>query len=141
MKVYWQYVRRGQNLMLSDDEGQEERIGGFRETRRGIDAYATTFGYDPGRSQKGFPNVEDAKAFVESFRPWELYGAQGVTVEPESRPAAESAGPTTAETPEPGEQPAIPQPQLEPAASIPEPLPQFSDPPPNKRRWTFWKRN
>ena len=73
MKVYWQYVRRGQNLMFSGDEGQEERIGGFRETKRGIDAYATTFGYDPGRSEKGFPSVEEAKAFVESFQPWDIY--------------------------------------------------------------------
>ncbi len=71
MDVYWQYVRRGQNLMLSTENGQE-RIGGFRETKRGIDAYATTFGYEPGRSEKGFSSVEDAKAFVESFRPWEL---------------------------------------------------------------------
>ena len=90
MDVYWQYVRRGQNLMLSTENGQE-RIGGFRETRRGIDAYATTFGYDPGRSQKGFESVEDAKAFVESFRPWELYGAHDVIVEPEVRGEAESA--------------------------------------------------
>ena len=91
MSVYWQIVRRGQNLMFSgEDGGQEERIGGFRETKGGIDAYATTFGYDPGRSQKGFPSIEDAKAFVESFRPWELYGAHGVTVEPEVRPEAET---------------------------------------------------
>jgi len=88
--VYWQHVRRGQNLMLSTENGQE-RIGGFRETSRGIDAYATTFGYDPGRSQKGFESVEDAKAFVESFRPWELYGAHDVIVEPEVRGEAESA--------------------------------------------------
>jgi hypothetical protein len=31
--------------------------------------------------------MEDAKAFVESFRPWELYkGGQGLGVEPEVRP-------------------------------------------------------
>lgn len=89
MNVYWQSVRRGQNLMFSDDEsGREERIGGFRETNQGIDAYAATFGYDPGRSQKGFPTIEAAKVFVESFKPWELYGAQGVTVETEVRPAS-----------------------------------------------------
>lgn len=90
MDVYWQYVRRGQNLMLSTENGQE-RIGGFRETRRGIDAYATTFGYDPGRSQKDFPSVKDAKVFVESFRPWELYGAHEVMVEPAVRQETESA--------------------------------------------------
>jgi len=88
--VYWQYVRRGQSLMLSTENGQE-RIGGFRETKRGIDAYATTFGYEPGRSEKGFSSVEDAKAFVESFRPWELYGAHEVMVEPEVRQESGSA--------------------------------------------------
>jgi len=88
--VYWQYVRRGQNLMLSTENGQE-RIGGFRETKRGIDAYATTFGYEPGRSEKGFSSVEDAKAFVESFRSWELYGAHEVMVEPEVRQESGSA--------------------------------------------------
>ena len=90
MDVYWQYVRRGQNLMLSTENGQE-RIGGFRETKRGIDAYATTFGYEPGRSEKGFSSVEDAKAFVESFRPWELYGTHEVMVEPEVRQESGSA--------------------------------------------------
>ena len=90
MDVYWQYVRRGQNLMLSTENGQE-RIGGFRETKRGIDAYATTFGYEPGRSEKGFSSVEDAKALVESFRPWELYGAHEVMVEPEVRQESGSA--------------------------------------------------
>ena len=92
MRVYWRSVKSGQNLVLSrEDEGREERIGGFRETKRGIDAYATTFGYDPGRSRKGFATIEDAKAFVESFRPWELYGAQGVTVDPEVKPVLDSA--------------------------------------------------
>ena len=85
MDVYWQYVRRGQNLMLSTENGQE-RIGGFRETKRGIDAYARTMGYEPDRSRKGFDTVDDAKTFVESFSPWELFGAQDVTVEPEARP-------------------------------------------------------
>ena len=128
--------------MLSDeDSGREERIGGLRETRQGIDAYATTFGYDPGRSQKGFPTVEDAKVFVESFRPWELYGAQGVTVEPEVRPAAESAGPVTAETPEPSDESAVAEPQPESVASIPEPEPQVLEPPPKNRWWEFWKRS
>ena len=91
MKVYWQNRKRGQNLVLSDDDGdQEEEIGGFRETKRGIDAYAKTFSYDPGRSQKGFPTVEDAKAYVESFRPWELYNVYDVSVEPEVRPALDT---------------------------------------------------
>ena len=91
MGVYWRTVKRGQNLIWSDEsDGKEEVIGGLRDTKRGIDAYATTFGYDPGRSEKGFASIEDAKAFVEQFRPWELYGAQDVTVESEVRPAIES---------------------------------------------------
>ena len=89
MKVYWQEVRRGQNLILGEPEGHEEVIGGFRQTSRGIDAYAQTFGYDPGRSQKGFATIEDAKHFVESFSPWELHGVRDVTVEPETKPVSE----------------------------------------------------
>ena len=70
MAVYWRTVKRGQNLIWSDEgDGKEEVIGGLRDTKRGIDAYA----------------------FVEQFRPWELYGAQDVTVESEVKPAIESA--------------------------------------------------
>ena len=91
MKVYWQQVRKGQRLILSsDDEEQTEEIGGVRETRRGFDAFAKTFGYDPGRAQKGIPSLDEAKAFVESFRPWELYGdTEGLTVDPEVRVEAD----------------------------------------------------
>ena len=64
MTVYWKDVKRGQNLVLSDEEGHEEVIGGFRDTQRGIDAYAQTFSYEPGRSQNGFATIEDAKDFV-----------------------------------------------------------------------------
>ena len=88
MSVFWRTVKLGQNLILSDESGgKEELLGGFRDTRRGIDAYATTGGgYDPGRSEKGFASIEDAKAFVEHFRPWELFGAHGETVDPEVKP-------------------------------------------------------
>ena len=92
MRVYWRKVRRGENLILSDEnDGHEEELGGVRDTKRGIDASAKTFSYDPGRSRKGFPSIEEAKDFVESFRPWELFGAQGVTVDPGVRPALDSA--------------------------------------------------
>ena len=30
-------------------------------------------GYEPGRAQKGFPTLEDAKAFVEAFHPWDIF--------------------------------------------------------------------
>ena len=88
MSVYWRTVKLGQNLVLSDDNGGKEQIlGGYRDTKRGIDAYASTGGgYDPGRSQKGFPSIEDAKAFVENFRPWELFAAHDITVDAEVKP-------------------------------------------------------
>ena len=86
MMVYWQKTKRGQRLVLSSDDGEEE-VGGVRETKRGYDAFAKTFGYEPGRAQKGIPTQEEAAAFVESFRPWELYpGTEGLTVDPELRP-------------------------------------------------------
>ena len=79
MSVYWKDVNRGQNLVLSQQEGQEEIIGGYRDTKRGIDAYAQTFGYDPDRSRKGFATIEDAKDYVEAFKPWELHDVYDVT--------------------------------------------------------------
>ena len=101
MRVYWRKVKRGENLILSDEnDGHEEELGGFRDTKRGIDALAKTFSYDPSRSRKGFPSIEEAKDFVESFRPWELFGTQGVTVDPGVRPALDSATTDTAATPD-----------------------------------------
>ena len=124
MRVYWRKVKRGQNLILSDDnDGHEENLGGFRDTKRGIDALAKTFSYDPDRSRKGFPTIEDAKAFVESFRPWELYGTQGVTVDPEVRPALVSDTADSAGAPD---QPA--------ESTLPELLPA-------KGWWQFWKKS
>ena len=90
MSVYWRAVKLGQNLILSEDNGDDEKIlGGYRDTKRGIDAYATTGGgYDPSRTMKDFGSIEDAKAFVEHFRPWELFGAHDVTVAPDVKPIA-----------------------------------------------------
>ena len=68
MRVYWREHRTGQRLILDPETGQEEECGGVRQTPRGFDALAKTFGYDPGRAQKGFATMEEAKAFVESFR-------------------------------------------------------------------------
>ena len=51
MKVFWKETRRGQRLVLGDEAGgYEEEIGGVRETKRGFDAFAKTFGYEPGRA-------------------------------------------------------------------------------------------
>ena len=96
MRVYWRKAKWGQNLILSDEnDGYEEELGGFRDTKRGIDALAKTFSYDPSRSRKGFPTIEEAKAFVESFSPWELYNVQGLTVDPQVRPALDSTATDT----------------------------------------------
>lgn len=89
MQIYWRTAKRGQRLIFSDGENEEE-IGGVRETKRGFDAFAKTFGYDPGRAQKGIASMEEAKTFVESFRPWELYqGGQGMSVDSEVREPVE----------------------------------------------------
>ena len=89
MMVYWRERRKGQRLVLVQEEGGDEiEIGGVRETRRGFDAFAKTFGYDPGRAQKGMETLDEAKSFVESFRPWEMYqGTHGLSVESDVRPA------------------------------------------------------
>ena len=89
MSVFWRNVKRGQNLMMDDTAGLEEVIGGYRENKSGISAYARTMGYEPERSRKGFDSVEDAKAFVESFHPWALFGPPDADVEAEVRPMAE----------------------------------------------------
>ena len=89
MSVFWRNVKRGQNLMTDDTAGLEEVIGGYRENKSGISAYARTMGYEPERSRKGFDSVEDAKAFVESFNPWDLFGPRDAVVEAEVRPMAE----------------------------------------------------
>ena len=72
MRVYWQAVKQGLRLMLVDGE-RDERLGGVRTTPRGFDAFATTFGYDPDRARRGIASQDEAKAFVESLKPWELF--------------------------------------------------------------------
>ncbi|MCH7786774.1 MAG: hypothetical protein IIB15_02070 [Chloroflexi bacterium] len=91
MIVYWQSTRKGQRLILSDDDNEiNEEVGGVRETKRGFDAFAKTFGYEPGRAQKGIPTMEEAKEFVELLKPWELFsGGDGLAVDPLVRSAPE----------------------------------------------------
>ena len=140
MRVYWKDVRRGQSLILSEQEGEEEVIGGFRETSRGIDAQAQTFGYDPGRSQKGFATIEDAKAFVVSFKPWELHGVQDVTVEREAGPDSEPE--STGEPDSPGEPdpPAEPGPPSGPDPPVKNAEPAVLDRQSAKHWWEFWRK-
>ena len=85
MRVYWQEAKQGLRLILADDE-RVERIGGVRVTQRGIDAFAMTFGYDPDRARRDIASLDEAKAFVESFRPWELFTRDpALSVEPDVR--------------------------------------------------------
>ncbi len=83
MRLYWRQTRRGQRLVIGDkDQEQEQEIGGVRETKSGFDAFAKTFSYEPGRSEKGIPSMDEAKSFVESFRPWDLFdGTEGLEIE------------------------------------------------------------
>ena len=141
MSVYWKDVNRGQNLVLSEQEGQEEIIGGYRDTKRGIDAYAQTFGYDPDRSRKGFATIEDAKDYVEAFKPWELHDVYDVTIDREGNPASDSvstaATVTSASSAEPVSDSAStaahsPSGQLAQAVVTEES--------PRKSWWEFWKK-
>ena len=95
MKVYWRELKKGQRLVLSSNDGEdgenEEEVGGVRQTKRGFDAFAKTFGYEPGRAEKDIETLEEAKEFVEGFKPWELYdGGQGLSVDPNVVPLLDS---------------------------------------------------
>lgn len=70
MRLYWKTTKRGMDLVVLDDSGQELSVGGVRETKRGVEAIAKTMGYDPGRATKGLSSVEEGRAFVEQFEPW-----------------------------------------------------------------------
>ena len=86
MRVFWQERRSGQRLILLADDDSETEVGAVRQTPRGFDALAKTNTYDPGRAQKGFPSIEEAKAFVEEFHPWDIFGGDyDLEVEPEVR--------------------------------------------------------
>ena len=86
MELFWREHRIGLRLILATDDGEEE-VGAVRKTPRGFDAMAKTMGYDPGRAQKDIPSLEEAKVFVESFRPWEMFaGRVELEVESEVRP-------------------------------------------------------
>ena len=73
MRVFWKDVRRGQNLILSEQEGHEEIIGGYRENKRGIDAYAQTFGYEPGALRR------DSHRYKTRWTLWRISGRGSFT--------------------------------------------------------------
>ena len=86
MRLFWQERRAGQRLILDTDDEGEVEVGAVRQTPRGYDALAKTNTYDPGRAQKGFATIEEAKVFVEEFHPWDLFGGDpNMEVEPEVR--------------------------------------------------------
>lgn len=137
MKLYWQERRAGQRLILSTDDEGEIEVGAVRSTSRGFDALAKTNTYDPGRAQKGFSTIEEAKAFVEGFHPWDIFGGDlDLEVEPEVRTLPNQASATADDEPEQpvaeteDHTPEVPQ-SNEPAARAPEP---------QKPGWQFWKR-
>jgi hypothetical protein len=89
MELYWQKTRRGMDLVVKTDSGEVVKVGGVRETRRGIEAMAFTTGYDPGRSGKDLPNVDEAMRFVEMFEPWREFFPEPLTLSPGVRPMVE----------------------------------------------------
>ena len=58
MQLFWETWTKGIKLILSDGDNREE-VGGVRETKHGYDAWAKTFGYDPGRAIKGLDSLEN----------------------------------------------------------------------------------
>ena len=86
MQLFWREHKIGFRLIL-ENENNEQEVGMIRKTPRGFDAMAKTFGYDPGRAQKDISSFEEAKDFVESFHPWEMFvGPVDLEVETEIRP-------------------------------------------------------
>ena len=158
MKLYWQERRMGQRLILALHDESEIEVGAVRKTPRGFDALAKTNTYDPGRAQKGFATIEEAKFFVESFHPWDLFGGDlDLEVEPEARPLpAGTAGQASDESSQIG-QTGAPAGTTQSAAEGPdrsttsgEVSVQAEDGPimsaegdasPEKRGWKFWKRS
>jgi hypothetical protein len=81
MRLYWKTTRRGLDLVVLTDEGDEFVVGGVRETKRGIEAMAKTMRYDPGRATRGLGSQDEGQAFVEQFQPWlEFFPAAGALV-------------------------------------------------------------
>lgn len=135
MKVFWQERRAGQRLILETDDGNEVEVGGVRSKAQGFDAFAKTNTYDPGRAQKGFESMEEAKSFVEFFHPWDLFGGDlDLEVEEEVRPL-ESADATVvkteaeAPTPAPESPAASEEETAQPVASEKEEVPFVDQPP------------
>jgi hypothetical protein len=120
MKLFWRERKSGQSLILCSDDETEVEVGMVRRTPRGFDALAKTNTYDPGRAKRGFASMEEAKAFVESFHPWDLFGGDwDMAVDPEVR---RRLADTSSPTPDEVSQPVSEKPSR------------------GKQAWQFWKK-
>ncbi len=152
MRLYWKERRAGQRLVLLDDFGAEIEVGAVRQTKRGFDALAKTNTYDPGRAQKGFASLEEAKEFVEFFHPWDIFGGDldmsveaevqldpSASNEPEQTASDEAGGsaePAASEAGDSGPASA----QQDPAEEAPSEAGDQPDQVSSRRGWRFWKR-
>ena len=135
MKVYWQERRRGQRLMLdSDDGGEAVEVGAVRQTPRGFDALAKTNTYDPGRAQKDFATMEEAKEFVETFHPWDIFGGDW-DLEVEAGVRDEEGNETSSEDSRVAEMPAEAGAPVELAAQA-----EVAEEKSKRSGWQFWKK-
>ena len=127
MELYWQEHKLGLQLILSTDD-RTEVMGRIR--RRKDDTYdvnARAFGYNPERAATGITSLDEAKAFVESFRPWdEFIGPNDLAVEPDVRPLPDAPAP---------EPPAA----TEPPPAAPPQRPQTPHLHPKRPWWQFWR--
>ena len=72
----------GLDLVVENDDKDIFIVGGVRETKRGIEAFAKTTGYDPSRAIKGLESVDQGKIFVENFQPWlEFFPGEDLNIE------------------------------------------------------------
>ena len=157
MKLYWEERKSGQRLILFGDDETETEVGAVRSTPRGFDALAKTNTYDPGRAQKGFATIEEAKVFVEAFHPWDLFGGDlDMDVEPEVRrlpgetptPSASEASQASQAT-EPASASIPAEDESGETAGSAEPVtpspgesgePDMEEKQPRKGGWQFWEK-
>lgn len=90
--MYWRKRKRGLDLIVETDGGEEVKVGGIREMKRGIQAMAFTTGYDPGRSAQDIPSLEEAMKFVEAFEPWREFFGEPLKVSEAVRPMKDEEG-------------------------------------------------
>lgn len=74
MRLFWRETRAGRQLILEQADGQQVPVGFVLRSKLKFDAVAKTTGYAPERSRNDFGTIEEAAAFVESFKPWREFG-------------------------------------------------------------------